>query len=197
MAGQTLKVESVRVVPQAWGAVLSLLLNDRSRLLRPELAKSRVAVLDIGGRRVNYLAVDGLSDVYSETRATERGAWNVARTVRDYLDTHHHGLSRMKDRQVMQAVVDGETCDAGRYVDLRPVVQPIIDDIGQEIVDTASQYWGGDESPFRQVIVCGGGAYLWGAHIMRAVQHAVVLDGPEFTNALGFYRFAVHLSNKG
>lgn len=195
--GQTLKVESVRVVPQAWGAVLSLLLDDKGRIVQPELTKSKVAVLDIGGHTVNYLAVDGLSDVPSETRATERGAWNVVRTVRDYLDTHHPGLSRMKDHQVMQAIVDGETYDAGERVDLRPVVQPILDDIGQEIVDTASQYWGGGASTFRQVVVCGGGAYLWGAQIQRAFRHAVVLGDPEFANALGFYRFAAHLSNKG
>ena len=103
----------------------------------------------------------------------------------------------MADHQVMQAVIAGETHDQGDPVDLRPVVRPIIDDIGNEIVDTASQYWGGGASTFRQVIVCGGGAYLWGAHIKRAFRHAAVLDDPEFANALGFYRFAAHLSNKG
>ena len=67
------------------------------------------------------------------------------------------------------------------------------DDIGSEIVDTASQYWGVGAATFRQVVVCGGGAYLWGEHIKRAFKQAEVLDAPEFANARGFYRFAAHI----
>lgn len=194
--GQTLRVESVRIVPQAWGAVLALLLDAKGRIVHPELAKSKVAVLDIGGHTVNYLSVDGLSDIPSETKGTERGAWNVVRAVRDYLDATHPGLSRMQDHQIMQAVIAGETFDAGRRVDLAPVVGSILADIGKEIVDTASQYWGPGAATFRQVIVCGGGAYLWGDHIKRAFRHAIVLEHPEFANARGFYRFAAHIGGK-
>jgi len=194
--GQSLKVESVRVVPQAWGAVLALLIDDRGRIVRPELAKSKVAVLDVGGHTVNYLSVDGLSDIPSETQGTERGAWNVVRAVRDYLDVSHPGLNRMQDHAVMQAIVEGYTFDAGERVDLRPIVKPIIDDIGQEIVDTAAQYWGPGAATFRQVVVCGGGAYLWGEHVKRAFRQAAVLPEPEYANARGFHNFAANLSHR-
>ena len=191
--GQSLKVESVRVVPQAWGAVLALLLDDKGRIVRPELARSKVGVLDIGGHTVNYLSVDGLSDIPSETQGTARGAWNVVRAVREHFDVSHPGLSRLRDHAVMQAIVTGETWEAGERVDLVPVVKPIIDDIGREIVDTAAQYWGPGAATMRQVIVCGGGAYLWGDHIKAAFRQAVVLESPELANAQGFYRFAAHL----
>ena len=62
-SGQTLKIASLRVVPQAWGTVLSILLDVKGRIVRPELAKAKLAVVDIGGHTVNYLSVDGLSDV--------------------------------------------------------------------------------------------------------------------------------------
>jgi hypothetical protein len=55
--GQSLTVESVRVIPQAWGAVLALLLDDKGRIVRSELTQQKVGVLDIGGHTVNYLAV--------------------------------------------------------------------------------------------------------------------------------------------
>ena len=194
---QCLKVESVRIVPQAWGAVLALLLDERGNIVRPELATHKLAILDIGGHNVNYLAVDSLSDVPHESKSTERGAWNVMRAVRSFLDAEHPGLSRLPDHRIMQAIIAGEIYDAGERVDLKPVVSPLITDVGDEIVDTAAQYWGRDAATFRQVIVCGGGAYLWGEHIKRAFSHAVVLPEPEFANARGFYRFAVHLSSKG
>ncbi|HUX78064.1 MAG TPA: ParM/StbA family protein [Anaerolineae bacterium] len=191
--GQTVTVESVRVVPQAWGVVLALLLDDRGRIVCPELADSKVAVIDVGGHTVNYLSVDGLSDIPSESKSTERGAWNVVRAVREYLDQAHPGLARLRDHRLMEAVIAGEIYDQGLRVDLAPVVRPILDDVGQEIVDTAGQYWGPGAATFRQVIVCGGGAYLWGAHVRRAFRQAMVMEQPEMANARGFYRFAVHI----
>lgn len=194
--GQSLRIESVRIVPQAWGAVLALLLDGRGRIVQPELAKSKVAVLDIGGHTVNYLSVDGLSDIPSETQGTDRGTWNVVRAVRDYFDVSHPGLANTRDHKIMEAVIAGETWDAEERIDLQPVIKPILDDIGREIVDTASQYWGPGAATFRQVLVCGGGAYLWGSHIRRAFRQAVILERPEFLNAQGFYRFAAHLGRK-
>ena len=191
-AGQVIKVERVTLVPQAWGPVLAGLLDDTGKVVQPELVKQKVAVLDVGGHTVNYLSVDGLSDIPSETRGTERGAWNVVRTLRDWLDANHPGLSRLPDHKLMSAIVVGVIFDAGEPVDLRPVVKDIVDDIGQEIVDTARQYWGADAATFRSVIVCGGGAHLWGTHVKRAFRQAVILDKPELANARGFYRFAAN-----
>jgi len=195
--GQSLTVETARVVPQAWGAVLARMLDDRGRIVEPELAKEKVAVLDIGGHTVNYLSVDGLADIPSETQGTERGAWNVVRAVRDWFDHAHSGLNRLSDHSIMQAIVSRETWDQGERVDLSPVVKEIVDSIGQEIVDTAAQYWGQGAATFRRVIVCGGGAHLWADHIRRAFRQAVVLDAPEFANARGFYRFAANQARKG
>jgi hypothetical protein len=195
-AGQVVKVETVRAVPQGWGPILCQLLDDAGRIVRQELIREKHAVVDIGGHNVGYLSIDGLSDIPSETRGTERGAWNVVRVLRDFLDAEHPGLSRLADHNLMQAIVEGVIFDAGEAVDLGPVVSSIIDDIGQEIVDTARQYWGNDAATFRSVIVCGGGAHLWGNHIRRAFRQAVVLDSPEMANARGFFRFAANLSRQ-
>jgi plasmid segregation protein ParM len=190
---QRFTVESVRIVPQGWGAVLYLLLDERGRIVQPELAEQRVAVLDVGGRNVGYLGIDGLSDLPHESRGTERGAWNVVRAIRDFIDTYHPGLSRLSDHALMERMTQGEVYDGNQRVDLEPVVGPLLDSIGQEIVDTAEQHWGAGAATYRAVIVCGGGAYLWRGMIQQAFPHAIVLPKPEFANAQGFYRFALHI----
>jgi len=103
----------------------------------------------------------------------------------------------MNDHAIMHAIIAGEIWDRGEQVDLIPVIRPVLDDIGQEIVGTAAQYWGDGAATFRRVLVIGGGAYLWSKHIKQAFRQAVILDRPELTNALGFYRFAVYLSKGG
>ena len=192
--GQSLTVETVRIVPQAWGAVLAQLLDERGRIVEPELARQKVGVLDIGGHTVNYLSVDGLSDIPTETQGTERGAWHVVRIVRDYLTIAHPGLLRLSDHDAMRAVLTGETWDAGERVDLKPVVAEVLEDIGHEIIDTATQYWGAGAATMRQILICGGGAYLWGEALRRAFRQAVVLPQPELANATGFFRFAGNIA---
>jgi len=193
---QTFTIESVRVVPQAWGAVLHLLLDDRGRVVEPDLLQERVAVLDIGGRTVNYLSVDGLSDVPDESKGTDRGAWNVMRAVRDYLNGEHPVLNRLQDHDIMSAILSGEIYDAGERVDLTPVTAGIKADIGQEIIDTAEQYWGERAATHRRILVIGGGAYLWKDRITRAFPQAIVLPQPELANAKGFYRFACYVARE-
>jgi len=193
---QVVKVQTVTVVPQAWGAVLCLLLDNIGRIVRPELANQKLAVLDIGGKTVNYLSVDGLTDIPAETRGTERGAWNVMRVVRQFLEAEHPGLNRLQDHQIMDAIVKRETWDAGQRVNLEHVVEPILDSIGTEILDTARQHWGTTAATFRQILVCGGGAYLWQQQIQKAFPHSTVIAQPEFANARGFYRYAVHLAGQ-
>lgn len=194
---QRITIDSVRVVPQGWGAVLALLFDERGNVAREELAKQKIGVLDIGGHNVQYLSVDGLSDLPMESRSTEHGAWDVMREVRTFLDAEHPGLARLSDHQVMNAIIARELYDGAQRIDLMPIVKPILSDVGSEIVDTAGQYWGLGASTFRSILVCGGGAYLWGAEVKRAFPQAVVLAAPEFANAQGYHNFAAYLDQKG
>lgn len=189
-AAQRCTVGSVRIVPQAWGAIFDQVFDDNGKIIKAEMARHRVAVIDAGGHNVNFLAVAGLSDIPNESRCTDRGAWTVVRGVRDFLDVEHPGLSRLKDHNIMDGILSGELYDAGQPVDISPISEPIIKSIGAEIVNTAQQHWGPGASTFRSVLVIGGGAYLWGESIKQAFPHAVILDAPEFANARGFAKFA-------
>jgi len=193
---QTLTVESVRVVPQAWGAVLYSLFDDKGRVADGDLLHERVAVIDVGGRTVNYLGVDGLSDIPAQSRGTDRGAWNVMRRVRKFFEANYPDQNKLQDHQVMGMILDGEFYDAGERVDLTPITGPILDEIGDEIVSTATQYWGARAATHRRVFVIGGGAHLWGDRIREAFRQAVVFDEPEMVNARGFYRFASYIAHQ-
>jgi len=186
---QVAKVESVRVLPQGWGGVMCLLLDDNGRVVNPDIAHQRVAVVDVGGRTVNYLSVDGLTDIPAESRGTRRGAWNVVRELRQFLKSSYPDLAELPDHRLMQAVTERVIYNGDESVDLNPVVNPILDDIGLEIVNTARQYWGNTAATFRKVLVIGGGAYLWGETIKQAFPQTVVLPEPEYANARGYFRY--------
>jgi plasmid segregation protein ParM len=194
---QVAKIETVRVLPQGWGAVLCLFLDDNGNIADPGLSKQRVAVLDIGGRTVGYLSVDGLADVPDQSRSTRRGAWNVVRSLREFYTLHYPDLAENPDHVLMEAVLAREDFNEGKPIDLHPVVDPIVEDIGEEIVRTSRQYWGNTAATFRKVLVIGGGAYIWGDIIKKAFPHTVVLPDPEFANARGYFRYVVAKAKRG
>jgi len=195
--GQRVTIQDARIIPQGWGAVLAQLFDEKGKVCNPDLATQRVAVVDCGGRTVNYLAVHGLADLPSQSKGTDRGAWHVVRAVKAWLDTEYPGLSAIQDHEIMRAILLGEIYHGKTRVDLTPVVHPIIAEIAGEIVNTASQYWGEGAPTFRSVLVIGGGAYLFGPAILDAFSQAVVLERPEFANAQGGLNFARYLSESG
>lgn len=196
-SNQLVTVQSVRVVPQGWGAVLAQLFDAKGKVCTPDLATQKVGVIDIGGKTCNYLAVHGLADIPAQNKGTDRGAWHVVRAVKAWLDAEYPGLSAIQDHEIMRSIIlAGEIYHAGKRVDLTPVVHPIIAEIASEIVNTACQYWGQHAPTFRSVLVIGGGAYLFGPAILDAFSQAVVLERPEFANAQGYCNFAAYLARQ-
>lgn len=193
---QTITVESATVIPQAWGAILCRLLDVHGHILDPSLVKSRQAVIDIGGHTVNYLGVDGLSDIPDESKATNRGSWTVMRHVRDYYNAYYPELNRFPDHRIMNHIVQRGAWYADQFIDLSGIVDELIVDIASEVIYTAQTYFGQGLKTYRHVYVIGGGAYLLGDAIKNVFNHAVILDSPEYSNAEGFYRYANYIRRR-
>lgn len=193
---QIVTVEKATVIPQAWGAILCQLLDVFGQISNSELVDTRQAVIDIGGHTVNYLGVDGLADIPEDSHATSRGSWTVMRHVRDFYNAEYPELNRHADHAIMQHIVKRQAWYGGQLIDLSGIVDELIENIGQEIVDTAQSYLGAGLKTYRNVYIIGGGAYLFGRQIKETLSHAVVLDMPEYANADGFYRYSVYLARK-
>lgn len=193
---QSIDVESATVIPQAWGAILCRLLDVHGNVQDASLVKSRQCVIDIGGHTVNYLAVDGLSDLPDESHATNRGTWTVMRKVRELYDAEYPELNALPDHAVMTHIVDRQVYYGGECIDLSTIVNKPIGDIATEIIDTAQTHFGQGLKTFRHVYIIGGGAYLTGGIIKSAFDHATVFESPEYVNAEGFYRYANYIRRR-
>lgn len=194
---QTLTIDTCYVVPQAWGAVLTSLLDKSGNVVDPSLVDSKCAVIDVGGHNVNLLSIDGLTNVDTECYSTERGAWQVMRAVREYFASNLPDLNRHSDHRIMQAVTLGRIMYGGQSVNLELVVEPIVQSIAEEIIDTAAQRWGVAARLFDRVFVIGGGAYLFEQYLTSAIPHAEVLPLPEYVNALGYYKYTQYKTERG
>lgn len=189
---QLFRVVDCRVIPQPFGALLALALDDRGRITDQDLATGAVGVIDVGGKTTNLLSVNRLAEVARETASVNVGAWDVARAVRDHLTGQCPDLE-LRDHQVIEAVVARQVGYYGETIDLGPVVDAALEPMADQVIAQATQLWNGGAG-LKAILVSGGGALLLGPAIRRHFRHARVVGDPVYANALGYWRFAQRLS---
>jgi len=185
---QVFRVGDCRVIPQPFGALLSLALDDRGRVADTELATGTVGVIDVGGKTTNLLSVNRLSEIARETASVNVGSWDAMRAVRDYLSNHCPDLV-LRDHQVIEAMIARQVKYYDGNVDLSEVVDAALEPMAAQIVAQATQLWNAGAS-LSAILVSGGGALLLGPAIQRHFRHARVVEDPVFANAVGYWRFA-------
>lgn len=187
-SAQALTIEEVRVIPQPFGALLSLALDARGRIADRDLAAGSVGVIDIGGKTTNLLSVARLSEIGRETASVNVGAWDVVRCVRDHLAAACPGLD-LRDHELVAAVQARAVRYYGDRVDLGPVVDAALEPLADQVLAQATQLWNG-AARLDAVLVSGGGALLLGPRITAAFRHARIVPDPVFANAEGYWRLS-------
>jgi len=189
---QRFEVVTARVIPQGFGALLSVCLDDRGHIVDADLGNGRIGVIDVGGKTTNLLSVSQLSEVGRETASVPTGAWDVARAVQRWLADNCPGLE-LRDHEVIAAMMARETRYYGERVDLGAVVDGAVSPLADQVVAQATQLWNG-AAGLDAVLIAGGGAHLVGSHVRRQFRHArVIAVDPVMANAVGYWRFSQRL----
>lgn len=190
--GQSFTVTEARVIPQGFGALLSVVLDDQGRIIKPDLADAKIGLVDVGGKTTNLLSVNHLSEVGHETASVNAGAWDVARSVQRWIEDHCPGLE-MRDHDLIKAIMARRTRYYGDIVDLGPAIDQAARPLSDQVIASATQLWNGG-AQLDTILIAGGGAHLIGPYLSRHFRHAHVIDGdPVYANALGYYRFSQRL----
>ncbi len=190
---QRLTVDGVRVVPQPFGSLLSVVLDARGAIVDNELALSRVGVIDVGGKTTNLLSVYKLSEVDYESTSVNAGGWQLVRAVRQWLAEHYPGADDRRDHELAEAIRNGTLNHYGSPIpDFTEAVMGYADSLARQATATATQLWNGGAT-LDKILVTGGGALLLGDAIQRQWAHAQVVTSPVYANAIGYHRLARRL----
>jgi hypothetical protein len=192
---QTFRVTDCRVIPQPFGSLLAVTLDDRGRIVDNTLATGTVGVVDVGGKTTNLLSVDRLSEIGKETASVNVGAWDAVRAVTSWLADSYPGLEDLRPHQIVDAVIARQVKYYGEPVDLTAVVEDTLEPMAEQVLAEATRLWNGGAT-IDAILVSGGGALLLGPYVTRHFRHARVLSEPVFANALGFWRFAERLAGR-
>jgi hypothetical protein len=189
---QTFRVTACHVIPQPFGALLSVALDNRGRIVDRALATSTVGVVDVGGKTTNLLSVDHLSEIKGETGSVSVGAWDIVRSIQEWLAQHYPGLEELRGHQVIDAITTRRVKYYGETVDLTSIVEGTLEPLAEQVLAEAGRLWNVGAT-LDTILVTGGGALLLGPAVQRHFRHARAVEEPVFANALGYWRFAERL----
>jgi plasmid segregation protein ParM len=191
---QRFRVVECRVVPQPFGALLSVALDNKGQVADQDLATGAVGVIDVGGKTTNLLSVNRLAEIGRETSSVDVGGWDAVRAVREHLTRVCPNLD-LRDHQIVDAVIRRHVRYYGELVDLGPVVEATLEPMAEAVIAQATQLWSG-AAALDAILVVGGGALLLGPRLARHFRHARLVQNPVFANALGYWKLAQRIGTK-
>jgi plasmid segregation protein ParM len=183
-------VTEVNVMPESYGALYRLLVNENGILTDPfDLRTKEIAWFDIGTHTTNFIWTDRTHYIEDKSDSVSVGMADIIEHIIErVLEVHDHELSYRKAEAIERGAAACEI--KGRAYDIAPIIAEARAAIAKVIVTEALNLWD-DAADAARVIGFGGGMNALRSYIQHAYDHLHILEDPQFANAEGFYRFAL------
>ncbi|MGB0721549.1 MAG: hypothetical protein ACPGU7_04050 [Gammaproteobacteria bacterium] len=190
----TVSVNKVRVIPQPFGSMFNLMLNDMGEVSNPRLPKEKVGIIDIGFRTADYTIADKTR--YSErgSRSTESGIAKAFSVIAGKL-MESTGIN-VELYRLYDAVDKGSIRIRGKNVDLKPMTEQVFNQLAAAVAAEVDRLWTDDWDIDSIVITGGGGKAL--APYLKPLLNGEVQDIPEnsdtrLNNVRGYWKYGKHM----
>jgi plasmid segregation protein ParM len=195
---KSISINKVRVVPQPFGSLFNLMLNDLGEVGDKRLVKDKIGIIDVGFRTSDYTISDKMR--YSErgSRTTDSGiarAFNVIATKLREKSGVNVELYRL-----YEAIDSGSIKIRGEEYDLKSLTEQVFSQLATSIANEVDRLWVDDWDIDAMVITGGGGAVL--NEYLKPLLNGVIMEtDPEqdmrLYNVHGYRKFGQHLWERG
>jgi plasmid segregation protein ParM len=195
---QVFNVGGCRVLPQPYGTLCSLAIDESGNVVDGGLLKSRVGIVDAGSHTTNILSTLKAGDIEKETGSVNMGAWDVVRAVRDALEPVCRDLD-LPDHDLADAIIARQVPYYGRRVNITEIVEAALAPFASQVIAVCGQLWDGG-ARLDTILITGGGAKLIGDVVKRHFyrhQDVRIVQEPVFANCRGYLRLGRYLEKEG
>ncbi|PLX72862.1 MAG: hypothetical protein C0614_13480 [Desulfuromonas sp.] len=195
---KSIKIDKVRVIPQPFGSLFNLMLNEQGELSDKRLVKEKIGIIDVGFRTSDYTISDKMR--YSErgSRTTDSGiarAFNVIATK-----LRENSGVNVELYRLFEAIDKGNIKIRGKVYDLKGLSEQVFNQLATSIANEIDRLWVDDWDIDAMVITGGGGAVL--SKYLKPLLNGEVLEvDPEadmrLFNVHGYHKFGQHIWARG
>jgi plasmid segregation protein ParM len=191
---KSIYIEKVRVIPQPFGSLFNLMLNEQGRTVQQRFVTEKIGVIDVGFRTCDFTIAD-------KTRYSERGSLSTDSGVSSAYAAiaallHEKSGVQVELYRLYEAVSRGSIKIRGQRFDISALVQQAFTQLATRIAGEANRLWADDWDIDAIVLTGGGGAAL--APYLQPLVQGEVLPMPadvdaRLNNVNGYWKYGVHI----
>ena len=187
-------IDRVRVIPQPFGSVFNLMLNDLGKVTDRRFLEEKIGVIDVGFRTADYTICDRTQ--YSErgSRTSDAGISQGFKIIAGALQ-EKSGVN-VELFRLYDAVERGSIKIRGKNFGLKRITDQAMTQLAGQIASDVNGLWA-DDWDIDHVVITGGGGGALKSHIEPLVEGELLATEEaadmRILNVLGYQKYAVHL----
>lgn len=191
---KTVYIEKVRVIPQPFGSLFNLMLNDIGKPVQPRFMTEKVGVIDIGFRTADFTISD-------KTRYSERGSLSTDSGISAAYTAianllHEKSGVQVEIYRLYESVTRGSIKIRGQRYDLSGLVKQAYTQLAQRIAAEVNRLWA-DEWDIDAIVLTGGGGATLAPFLTPLLQGEVLAipadEDSRMNNVRGYWKYGVNL----
>ncbi|MDE2150534.1 MAG: ParM/StbA family protein [Gammaproteobacteria bacterium] len=191
-------IERVRVIPQPFGSLFNLMLDDSGKVASQRFVSEKIGVIDIGFRTSDFSIAD-------RTRYSERGSAStdsgisIAYAAIANLLQEKSGVG-VELYRLYDAAARGTIKIRGKRYDLKGLVEKAYRQLATRIATEANRLWA-DDWDLDAIVLTGGGGAALAPHLQPLLEGEILplpadVDA-RLNNVLGYWKYGVHIWASG
>lgn len=193
-----LNISKVRLIPQPFGSMLNLILNDRGKISNRDLSREKVGVIDIGFNTTDYILFDKLHYINRGSKTIKLGISDCFRQIAEKI-RQKSGVS-IELYRLYDPVEIGTIKLKGQEYNLEKTREQVYKQTAEVIANEVNQAWA-DDWDMDAMIITGGGSKELAGYMKPLLNGQIIMPDPDqdirLNNVQGYLKFARHLWDKG
>ncbi len=189
-----LNISEIRMVPQPYGSLMNILLNDRGKITNRDLAGQKVGVVDIGFNTTDYILIDKLHYISRGSKTINLGISDCFRQIADKI-RQKSGLS-IELYRLYNPLNNGTIKLKGQSYNLDKIKEQVFKETAEVIANEVNQAWA-DDWDMDTIVLTGGGSKELAKYLKPLLNGNIILSEPgqdtRANNVQGFMKYARHL----
>ena len=189
-----LNIERVRVIPQPFGSLFNLMLNDLGKASSQRFLSEKIGVIDIGFRTADYTISD-------KTRYSERGSQSTDSGIAIAFAAIANALQEKSGvaielYRLYEAVTRGTIKVKGKRYDITGLVKQAFNALATKVATEANRLWS-DDWDVDAIIITGGGGTVLAPYLAPLLEGEVIPvpleQDARMNNVTGYWKYGLHL----
>ncbi len=191
-------IDRVRVIPQPFGSVFNLMLNDIGKVTDRRFIEEKVGIIDVGFKTADYTICDRTQ--YSErgSRTSDAGISQAFKIIAGALQ-EKSGVN-VELYRLFDAVERGSIKIRGKNFGLKRITEQAMSQLAGQIASDVNGLWA-DDWDIDHVVITGGGGGALKTFLDPLVDGELLsiedTDDMRLNNVRGYRKYAAHLWDKG